>query len=394
MPKVVPKGLRSFDADDADFFLQLLPGATDRDGLPESLRFWKRRIEQTDPDQTFAVGLIYGPSGSGKTSLVKAGLLPRLESHVLPVYLEATSGDTELRLVKALRKQCPDLSPGDLVEMLASLRRGRGLPPRHKVLIVLDQFEQWLHRHRDDEATELVRALRQCDGAHVQCIVMVRDDFWMSASRFMDSLEISLVQGENSAAVDLFDARHARKVLALFGRALGCLPATGELAAENELFLDRAVAELADDGKLVSVRLALFAEMVKGKPWTPATLKRIGGTAGVGVTFLEETFSASTAPPRHRPHQQAASSVLKALLPESGADIKGRRRSADELMEASGYERRPDDFAELLRILDGELRLVTPVDEGDREQVTGDSRKETIRNPQSEIRNYQLTHDY
>ena len=52
--KIVPKGLRSFDADDADFFLELLPGPRDRDGLPDSIRFWKTRIEETDPDKTFA----------------------------------------------------------------------------------------------------------------------------------------------------------------------------------------------------------------------------------------------------------------------------------------------------------------------------------------------------
>ena len=33
--KVVPKGLRSFDAADSDFFLELLPGPFDREGLPE-----------------------------------------------------------------------------------------------------------------------------------------------------------------------------------------------------------------------------------------------------------------------------------------------------------------------------------------------------------------------
>jgi serine/threonine protein kinase len=93
--KIVPKGLRSFDAQDADFFLELLPGPRDRDGLPDSLRFWKNRIEQTDPDETFRVGLIYGPSGCGKSSLVKAGLVPRLAEHVLPVYVEATAGQTE-----------------------------------------------------------------------------------------------------------------------------------------------------------------------------------------------------------------------------------------------------------------------------------------------------------
>ena len=60
------------------------------------------------------------------------------------------------------------------------------------------------------------------------------------------------------------------------------------------------MAGLAQEGKVISVRLALFAEMMKGKPWTPATLKEVGGTEGVGVTFLEETFSRPTAPPEHR----------------------------------------------------------------------------------------------
>src|SRR5206468_263442 len=64
--KIVPKGLRSFDAGDADFFLELLPGPRDRDGLPDGIRFWKARIEATDADGTFSVGLIYGPSGCGK----------------------------------------------------------------------------------------------------------------------------------------------------------------------------------------------------------------------------------------------------------------------------------------------------------------------------------------
>ena len=81
--KIVPKGLRSFDVHDAGFFLELLPGPRDREGLPDSLRFWKTRIEETDPDNTFSVGLIYGPSGCGKSSLVKAGLLPRLSEDVI-----------------------------------------------------------------------------------------------------------------------------------------------------------------------------------------------------------------------------------------------------------------------------------------------------------------------
>ncbi|MGO9919135.1 MAG: protein kinase domain-containing protein [Isosphaeraceae bacterium] len=402
--RVVPKGLRSFDQHDAHFFLELLPGPRDRDGLPESLRFWKARIESTDPDDTFKVALIYGPSGCGKSSLVKAGLLPRLAKGILPVYIEATADETEARLGRGLRKVCPDL-PADrsLVDTLAALRRGRVLAPGQKVLLVLDQFEQWLFANRGAQGPELVAALRQCDGEHLQAIVMVRDDFWMAATRFMRDLEIRLVEGENSAAVDLFDPRHARRVLAAFGRAYGILPEhSSEFTGDQRSFLDQSIAGLARDGKVISVRLALFAEMVKGKPWIPATLREVGGTEGVGVTFLEETFSAATAPPEHRLHQQAAQAVLKALLPQAGSDIKGRMRSESELLQASGYAVRPGDFADLIHILDAELRLITPTeermkDEGGRmneDRGTGSGSDPSFILHPSSFRYFQLTHDY
>jgi serine/threonine protein kinase/formylglycine-generating enzyme required for sulfatase activity len=389
--QVVPKGLRSFDAGDADFFLDLLPGPRDRDGLPEGVRFWKARLEETDPDSTFSVGLVYGPSGCGKSSLVKAGLLPRLAGHVVAVYVEATPDDTEARLLKGLGKRCPGL-PGraGLVEALAGLRRGGGLEAGRKVVLVLDQFEQWLHARGAEPDTELVQALRQCDGRRVQGLVLVRDDFGMAATRFMAGLEVPIVQGQNFATVDLFDLRHARKVLAEFGRAFGCLPAHPDpWTPAQERFLDHAVAGLAQGGKVVPVRLSLFAEMVKGKPWTPETLKEVGGAEGVGVAFLEETFGSRSANPQHRLHQQAARAVLKALLPEPGTDLKGHRRAHQELLEASGYARRPREFQDLLRILDGELRLVTPTDPegtppGGGQQPAG----------QPGGRSYQLTHDY
>ncbi len=143
--RIVPKGLGSFDEDDAEFFLELLPGPRDRDGLPDGLRFWKTRIDSTDPDKAFRVGLIYGPSGCGKSSMVKAGLLPHLGPHVAAVYVEATASETESRLLRGIRKRIPTL-PADagLAESLANLRRGQGLTPGRKMLVVLDQFEQWL----------------------------------------------------------------------------------------------------------------------------------------------------------------------------------------------------------------------------------------------------------
>jgi len=408
---IIPKGLRSFDANDSDFFLQLLPGPRDKEGLPESIRFWKHRIESRD-DPSFTVGVIYGPSGCGKSSLVKAGLLPRLAGRVISVYVEATPGETEARIQNLLRKKLPALDAKlDLTDTIGALRHGRGLGPDQKILLVVDQFEQWLHARRGEQETDLVQALRQCDGDHVQCLVMVRDDFWVSLSRFMGGLRIEILQGQNAALVDLFDLIHARNVLLEFGTAFGRLPERDvALTKDQETFLAQAIEGLAQDGRVISIRLALFAEMVKGKPWVAATLKEVGGAQGVGVTFLEETFRSAAL----RARQKAAQAVLKALLPESGSNIKGNMRSQQELLEASGYANRPEELDALLRVLDHDLRLITPTeveekDEGGRmKDEPGRTHQEEaghqpaghgsdssfILHPSSFTRYYQLTHDY
>ncbi len=405
---VVPKGLRSFDEKDSDFFLELLPGTRNRDGLPESIAFWKERIEESLPEHSFSVGLIYGPSGCGKSSLVKAGLLPRLAKNIIVIYLEATSDDTEKRILRGLRERqliaCG--MTGDLPEVLAEIRNRTG----RKVVIIIDQFEQWLHSHRAESDAELVRALRQCDGVRLQAIVMVRDDFWLAVSRFMDAVEVELRPGRNIRLVDLFDKKHAVKVLTQFGQALQQLPKDeNQLTGSQKLFLSTATNGLSQDDRIISVRLALFAEMVKARPWEPVTLSEVGGTEGIGIAFLEETFSSRRANPKHRQHSAAARAVLAALLPELGTDIKGHMQTFDELLQISGYDDQRGKFDELIRILDGDLRLITPTErDNDTENkassvqrlgirspidpvtVSGDSSRE----PSLVTRYYQLTHDY
>jgi len=386
--KIVPKGLRSFDAEDKDFFLELLPGPRRGDGLPESVHFWKVRIEEMDPDKTFRVGYIFGPSGCGKSSLVKAGLLPRLSKHIIPIYIEATGEETEARLLKGLRKHNPSLSSDlDLRTALVAVRDNIKAGS-NKILLVIDQFEQWYHSRGAEPGTELARALTECDGARAQAIILVRDDYSMALHRFMAVIGVRQNQDQNFAVVDLFDLQHARKVLIAFGRGYGMLPDDPKeiTGAQNE-FLDRTIKALSQEGRVISVRLALFAEMLKGKPWTPETLKQVGGAEGVGVTFLEETFSARTAPPSYRIHEKAAQAVLRALLPEAGSNIKGNMRSHEELLEVSGYGSRPNEFDELLPILNNELRLISPIEQegsdGDRQQRTQVGRKFFL-----------LSHDY
>ena len=390
--RVKPKGLRSFDEFDSDFYLDLVPGPRDRDGLPERVRFWKSRIEPSTSDVApLVIGVAYGPSGCGKSSLFKAGVLPRLSTRVMPIYVEAGPDGTEARLRGKLAERIPELDGSD--SLTAMLRSLRGLQQPHpKVLIVLDQFEQWLHAQPSRfESTRsnrpLIDALRQCDGHNSVCILMVRDDFWLAVSRLMQELEVPLVEGENCRLVDTFDLQHARHVLRLLGRGYGRLTdSDGTSEDGNAAFIEQAIQELQENGSVACVRLSLLAEMMKDKPWTPATLSEVGGIRGVGVTFLEEIFASPTSPVEYRRHEKAARAVLEQLLPKTGSNIKGAVQSSSQLLQASGYAGRSGDFERLMQILDRDVRLLTP-------KNADDCRDHAKANPPTE-KLYQLTHDY
>jgi serine/threonine protein kinase/formylglycine-generating enzyme required for sulfatase activity len=376
---IKPRGLRSFTEEDADFFLDLLPGNRDRAGLPESIAFWKQRIEESDAARTFGVALLYGPSGCGKSSLVKAGLLPRLHPDVIAIYLEATPDRTEQQLCEALRRRLPELPKSSgLAELMQFIR----LNPGRKVAIFLDQFEQWLHGNTISPATDLVRGLGQCSGEKLQVVLMIRDDFFVSTSRLMKQIDLEIVTRHNCLLVDLFDTEHAGVVLRKFGNAYGKLPdPSAELQHDQQQFVRRVVAGLAEDQRVIPVRLALFADMLRTRPWSLETLEEIGGSSGVGAAFLEETLDSPRSDKRYRLHQQALRNVLRALLPTVATEIKGGQQTVEQLQSAARYETRPADFADVISILDRELRLITPA-ETDADSVS------------SAPRTYQLTHDY
>ncbi|HMP71087.1 MAG TPA: protein kinase, partial [Pirellulaceae bacterium] len=293
-PKFVPKGLKSYTAEDAAFFLDLLPGPRDRYGLPDSIRFWKKRISNAnDSESCVPIGVIFGPSGSGKSSYVKAGLMPQLPDDILSIYLEANQVDTETRLLRELRKRIPDIPANlSLPATMQGLALGQWLPAeKRKVLIVIDQFEQRLAMADDIAVSRLVKALRYCDGEVLQCLVLARDDFLMALSRFMDALEMDLKEGENAQAIDLFDRRHACKVLEKLGRAYDKLPTDPSgISEEQQRFLDVAIDQLIQDEHVICVHLTMFAEMFRHRPWTLLELDQVGGVSGTGEKFLEATF--------------------------------------------------------------------------------------------------------
>ncbi len=365
--RVVPRGLRAFDEGDSAFFLNLIPGPRDQFGLPESLRFWKQRIESKEAHLAFRVGVLYGPSGCGKSSLLGAGLLPRCSDHVKVLHHEARDTGNAARMARTLVAMFPELEGAEAspAAFIYRMRTSGVLLATQKLLLVIDQTEQWLRACEDPESAEgtaLLNTLRQCDGIHVQALLLVRDDFWRGVSRLMADADVDLV-GNNSALVDLFEPRHAEMVLESFGRAYQCLPEDPltPLPEASSEFIRHSVQSLAEGGKISPVRLALFTEMFRSRTWTVESLRDVGGASGVAVAFLEDVFCGAAARGPRRVHEAAARNLLQKLVPVAG-EVRGPAQSQRALLEASGYEDKPQAFAELVQVLDADLRLLTPVD--------------------------------
>lgn len=388
--EVVFKGLLSFDQGDKDFFLQLLPGPRDREGLPDSIRFWKARIEAANDEGTFRIGVLLGPSGSGKSSLIRAGLIPQLNSRIRSCVVETRPQDVEQQVLRRLRHDLPDLPRDDsLADALQRIRRHGGLPGGRKLLLVLDQFEQWLGRHDAQHPAPLVDALRQCDGTTVQTLLLVRDDFTLAVTQLMQQLEEPLRQDWNFAAQELFGERHAAHVVATFGRALGIM--TDPPTPESQRFVQEVVRDLAAEGPLLPVRIALVVGMLKEKPWTTATLRAAGGLRGLGEAFLAEKLQGGTAHPLLRAHPRLVSGLLDFLLPEGESVIRGPARGRSELLARFVPATDEGTLDDLLGVLDHDLRLITL--SGAR-GADGEDRPASDSGSQDREVSYQLAHDY
>lgn len=390
--RIVPRGLRSFDQSDADFYLRLLPGPVDREGIPETVRFWKARIDPANPVERIPVGLIYGPSGCGKSSFVRAGLIPHLSRQVLPVYIDCTTDDLHLEIEDRLRREIPALPEKmGLADILQQIRLGNFLNRGDRLVLVLDQFEQWLSRHGDYSGQVLTEALRQCDGLRLQSLLLVRDDFWLSVSQFFHALQQRIEDRSNSMALPLLDERHARHVLESYGRAYGSLPPAGQPLARSQLrFIREAVRSVADQGRVICVHLSVFAETSRNREWDMGSWRAFGGWEGIGREYIAGVFNDPATPGFIRQNSGAAWRMLAPLLPTLDRSIRGPALTRQELMRASGMSRHENRFDQLLDFLQFSARLVSPIEssasDGEPDGGPSDSAEPRTR--------YGLTHDF
>jgi hypothetical protein len=329
------KGLTPYDEDDAPFFFG---------------RESERRIIVAN-----LVGarltLLYGESGVGKTSVLRAGVIPDLRrdaarnaeergapGHVAVVFSEWRD-DPVRAVVGAIRAAAPELEPASSLDELLQdwTRTGNAV-----LLLVLDQFEEYLLYHpdrgaEDDFAAQLTRAVTRRD-LRVHILIAIREDALARLDRFKGRIPHVF---ENYLRLEHLDlaAAHAA-ILKPLDRYNEDLPPSQRVSIEPRLVrgvLDHVRAEHVDHAAIgrgrsleddVSGRVETpYLQLVMRRLWTEeqaagsrvlrsATLERLGGPEKIVHAHLDEAMASLS--PEDR---DVAAAAFHYLVTPSGTKI-------------------------------------------------------------------------
>ncbi len=106
----------------------------------------------------------------------------------------------------------------------------------------------------------------------------------------------------------------------------------------------------------------LFAGIHEARPWSTRNLEASGDWRDVGLTFLKAVFGGNASRPESRRHEAVVRAALKNFLPGPGTGSSSRTCSYREIMEAMGHSFRRVDCEAVLRLLDEDLGLITPIE--------------------------------
>ena len=170
---------------------------------------------------------------------------------------------------------------------------------------------------------------------------MVRDDFWLAVSRFMQALEVRPVEGENSRLVDLFDLRHARKGAGGVGPRVRRSAGVATARTSRKRFSIRPSPDLAQEGKVIRCGWRCLPRWSRASRGRRRRCAKSAAPRAWAWRFSRRRFPRP--PPRcttactRRPRGPS----WRPCCRKPGTDIKGHMRSREGLLSAAGCEVRP-----------------------------------------------------
>lgn len=336
------KGLRAFDAGDADSFA----------GRERIVADLLRRIEESGRSGRFVA--LVGPSGSGKSSIVRAGVLPALRrgdvagSERWFITTMTTGSHPFEALEEALRRVAVD-PPVDLLERLVSdgivaavrpLLRG----PNAELVVLIDQFEELFSLASPPAAESFMGALATAvlaDDSPVRFLVTLRADFYDHPLRhraFAPLLEAG------SVLITPMSEEELQRAITAPAAAVGVDFEPG-LTAHIEADMAGQTTALP----LLQYALTELFEQCNGSTMSIEAYRRLGGVAGALSRRAESLYTNLSSP-----DQELSREIFVRLvaLNENGPDTR-RRATVDEFSE--------EDRVDVDRVLDafGRARLVS-----------------------------------
>jgi hypothetical protein len=284
--------------------------------------------------------VFYGRSGAGKTSLLLARVGPKLKEQDYRVVYARMLGDPIAEVKAAVRGVKP--------EELAYADRGRRLVdvladaagPTDRLVIVLDQFEEFFVRQGERVRGAFAQELRDClwpTSLDLRVVLSLRDDYLGS----LDELTGVLPH-------DVFAHRYRIENLSAEKATLAIIkPAERFGLPVEEALCQRLVADLEDRGvepaNLQIVLHELYQDAVREGVWqekarrgaglTLGRYQALGGTAAILAGYLDRVLG------ELRPEQQQqARTILKSMVTaqRTKAAVTGREIVAGDLVARLG----------------------------------------------------------
>ena len=255
--------------------------------------------------------VVVGPSGCGKSSLVRAGLLPAVarESSWVTLTPFAPGPDPVAALSRELAnaarstpsqiRQRLDHDDG-LVLAVEDLLCAGSSPPRRRLLVVIDQFEEILTRSPATSRAQLVELLRPAVTGLVQVVVTIRSEFLdpLLADLDLTALPVHIV------ALRPLDMAVLPRVIEGPARLAG-------LGVDSEL-VSQMVADTASGDALPLLAFTLEQLAVglpRGATLSPQRYAQLGGVQGAVIRQADAALADALAAGGRR-----RTDVLDALL--------------------------------------------------------------------------------